>query len=1399
MMCRFLAITILCLVSVSLVSHECEAKRHRLQLEDDVRKYIALSSFGFYKGGFLEVTLHEFAFSPYNPDGKFGFSIDHTASDSINPYMETNKDKCLLEDESVINSVDASNAFVLFIMDLKDNVMTVKCSPQLQTIQIEAMITSQLPEHGKAGQKKKFPTPLGLPYRQKRDVPSFFMKATSDTTLFQSRSRRSAKSAGPTAAPVSKEAGNICSEIAIPLSQDNHTTVFSSNFSIRIRTEKEEGLYSFYFHNCENYKGNQKTSVKLDISITEKNEDSFLSAGEMPLPALYFMMSFLFCLTGIFWLFLLHKSWSTVFKVHYLMGILVFTKSLSLLFHGINYHFIEVHGVHLEAWAVLYYITHLLKGALLFITIVLIGTGWAFIKHVLSPKDKRIFMIVIPLQVLANVALIITEETEEGEIGRTVWQEIFILIDLICCGAILLPVVWSIRHLQEASETDGKAALNLKKLKLFRHFYIMIVCYIYFTRIIVYLLRLTLPFRYEWLDEMFHEMATFVFFVLTGYKFRPASNNPYLQVPVEDEETVEDEVLTETGLTQNVVKLNRERRPSRNGHEDADWERGHLLKGEASDATLDDVEEQRKERKDHSLQMNVTTGRVWCHSCDKEVFLDNNKPPLGGVMETVTDNIFYSSSYRRSSGDGDEDFDMNENEEDDFGSVDGQVRGLTGLQNFGVTCYMNAAIQALSNTIPLTSYFLYNPPTSRHERKTMPSQDYRKLVHAIWGGQQPPACVSPSEMWRSVRLAIPAFRGFQQQDTQEFLRCFMDHLHEDLKERVLFHADNGRMGGGDHMVQDDSDTAPSEEGYETCDSGVSDDLSSTNSPQPRTQKQRISRHKKQQSMDVEEDEVPQGDVDAMEFSDASDSFPVNHLSRMRNPVLHLPTSRSSSPAEKNSSGSCHQGKNGQSYRSIISDIFDGKILSTVQCNTCSRVSSTKETFQDLSLPIPSREFIQILHQGTPLKAHFSSCPDMYQQQGWLSYMWSWLLSWFWGPSVDLHDCLGAFFSADELKGDNMYSCEKCKKLRNGIKYSRVLELPEVLGIHLKRFRHEFMFSSKIGNHVSFPLKDLDMSTYIHKDCASQVMKYDLFAVICHHGGVGGGHYTAYCLNPLNNQWYEYDDQCVTRVSPDVVRKCEAYVLFYKKYNEKILRQRDEVRRIEDNMVEPNLLPFYISRRWLNRFHTFSEPGPIDNSDIVCPHDRVWPQKMDHVKNLVVKVHQGVWDYLHECFGGGPACNYLVECVTCRQEQQRLAQRQSNEVQQYEHLHREFMNGEHEGGIFAVSMTWFNQWRAFVLGKEPEPPGPIDNSPIAVNKNGTFSLKPNSHYAQFSEDIWQFLRGIYGGGPELLLSSNRPISSTVDKANLLDSHNQIISETSSTADKATLLDSQSQLLNLLEKA
>jgi len=279
----------------------------------------------------------------------------------------------------------------------------------------------------------------------------------------------------------------------------------------------------------------------------------------MPLPTLYFVLSVAYIIIAIVWNTVLCKSEDAVYKMHYLMLVVVFVKSLSCLFHAVNYHFIMKQGVHEEAWAVLYYIAYLTRGALLFVTIILIGSGWAFIKHVLSDKEKKLFLIFIPLQILDNIASIIVEESEEGLSQYTVWKEIFILIDLLCCGAILFPVVWSIKHLQEASKANGKEMLSLTKLKLFRQFYIMVVCYIYFTRIIVYLLKLTVPFKYEWLDELFKELATMLFFVITGYKFRPATDNPYLQVPSDDEEEemeMDTVIVGESASLKTVKKVN---------------------------------------------------------------------------------------------------------------------------------------------------------------------------------------------------------------------------------------------------------------------------------------------------------------------------------------------------------------------------------------------------------------------------------------------------------------------------------------------------------------------------------------------------------------------------------------------------------------------------------------------------------------------------------------------------------------------------------------------------------------------------------------------------------------------------------------------------------------------------
>jgi ubiquitin C-terminal hydrolase len=60
-------------------------------------------------------------------------------------------------------------------------------------------------------------------------------------------------------------------------------------------------------------------------------------------------------------------------------------------------------------------------------------------------------------------------------------------------------------------------------------------------------------------------------------------------------------------------------------------------------------------------------------------------------------------------------------------------------------------------------------------------------------------------------------------------------------------------------------------------------------------------------------------------------------------------------------------------------------------------------------------------------------------------------------------------------------------------------------------------------------------------------KYNLFGVINHMGGMGGGHYTAFVQTPVyNDVWVEFDDATVSKVDKESVISKESYVLFYRR-------------------------------------------------------------------------------------------------------------------------------------------------------------------------------------------------------------------------------------------------------------
>ena len=146
--------------------------------------------------------------------------------------------------------------------------------------------------------------------------------------------------------------------------------------------------------------------------------------------------------------------------------------------------------------------------------------------------------------------------------------------------------------------------------------------------------------------------------------------------------------------------------------------------------------------------------------------------------------------------------------------------------------------------------------------------------------------------------------------------------------------------------------------------------------------------------------------------------------------------------------------------------------------------------------------------------------------------------------VNIYDCFDYDSKSNIMNGDNSMYCNYCKMNCDCVMSTHLVTGPEILILILNRGKG-IQFDVKI-NFVEY----LNLSNYI--EFKNTGVHYELIGVITHIGESGmGGHFIAYCRDPLSKLWNKYNDAIVTDVNNfqnDVINFAMPYLLFYQKIN-----------------------------------------------------------------------------------------------------------------------------------------------------------------------------------------------------------------------------------------------------------
>ena len=144
-------------------------------------------------------------------------------------------------------------------------------------------------------------------------------------------------------------------------------------------------------------------------------------------------------------------------------------------------------------------------------------------------------------------------------------------------------------------------------------------------------------------------------------------------------------------------------------------------------------------------------------------------------------------------------------------------------------------------------------------------------------------------------------------------------------------------------------------------------------------------------------------------------------------------------------------------------------------------------------------------------------------------------------SVDIFDCFDYDQRMVNFTGENIIYCDTCKNSFPTEYQSKIYYGPKILILALNRG-----WGKKYKVKLQFSL-ELDLTNYIENKTSGCI--YDLIGVVTHMGEGGSGHFIASCKSPVDNNWYQYNDDLVYPINnfkEEILDVAMPYILFYKK-------------------------------------------------------------------------------------------------------------------------------------------------------------------------------------------------------------------------------------------------------------